>query len=95
MLHKSAVAGLVGLASGVGLALSACSATPTPASLPAPEKVEINPFVVTKVVVPVPELPDLGMAPDFNSGPWINTETPLTLKSLHGKVVLIEFWTFG
>lgn len=33
-------------------------------------------------------------APELASGQWINSE-PLTLKSLHGRVVLIEFWTFA
>ena len=33
-------------------------------------------------------------APEISSGVWINSE-PLTLKSLHGRVVLIEFWTFA
>ncbi|MGH9968374.1 MAG: redoxin domain-containing protein [Pyrinomonadaceae bacterium] len=33
-------------------------------------------------------------APEISSGSWINSE-PLTLKSLRGRVVLIEFWTFG
>jgi thiol-disulfide isomerase/thioredoxin len=33
-------------------------------------------------------------APEFSNGIWINSE-PLTLKSLHGRVVLIEFWTFA
>jgi len=32
-------------------------------------------------------------APELANGMWINSE-PLTLKSLHGRVVLIEFWTF-
>jgi thiol-disulfide isomerase/thioredoxin len=32
--------------------------------------------------------------PELSSGTWINSE-PLTLKSLHGRVVLIEFWTFA
>jgi peptide-methionine (R)-S-oxide reductase len=34
------------------------------------------------------------MAPDFAAGTWINSE-PLTLKGLRGRVVLIDFWTFG
>ena len=34
------------------------------------------------------------MAPEFAPGAWINSE-PLTLKSLSGRVVLVEFWTFG
>jgi thiol-disulfide isomerase/thioredoxin len=33
-------------------------------------------------------------APDLASGEWINSEL-LKLKDLRGRVVLIEFWTFG
>jgi len=33
-------------------------------------------------------------AAEFASGAWINSE-PLTLKGLRGRVVLVEFWTFG
>jgi peptide-methionine (R)-S-oxide reductase len=33
-------------------------------------------------------------SPDFGLGTWINSD-PLTIKSLRGRVVLIEFWTFG
>ena len=33
-------------------------------------------------------------APDISYGLWINSE-PLTLKSLRGRMVLIEFWTFA
>jgi len=33
-------------------------------------------------------------APEISNGVWINSE-PLTLKSVHGRVVLIEFWTFA
>ena len=33
-------------------------------------------------------------APDISDGLWINSE-PLMLKSLRGRVVLIEFWTFA
>ena len=34
------------------------------------------------------------VAPELANGTWINSE-PLTLKGLHGRVVLIEFWTFA
>lgn len=33
-------------------------------------------------------------ASEISDGAWINSE-PLTLKSLQGRVVLIEFWTFA
>jgi thiol-disulfide isomerase/thioredoxin len=33
-------------------------------------------------------------APELAAGEWINSK-PLSLKGLHGKVVLLEFWTFG
>jgi thiol-disulfide isomerase/thioredoxin len=37
---------------------------------------------------------DLSTAPELASGDWINSE-PLALKDLRGRVVLIDFWTFG
>src|SRR5713101_2311789 len=33
-------------------------------------------------------------APAFAEGTWINSD-PLTLEKLRGRVVLVEFWTFG
>jgi hypothetical protein len=33
-------------------------------------------------------------APDVTGGPWINS-APLTLPALRGRVVLVEFWTYG
>jgi cytochrome c biogenesis protein CcdA/thiol-disulfide isomerase/thioredoxin len=42
-------------------------------------------------------LKDLGEAPEFReTGRWFNTQgdKPLTLSSLHGRVVLVDFWTY-
>jgi thiol-disulfide isomerase/thioredoxin len=39
-------------------------------------------------------LKSLGAAPELSGGPWLNSE-PLRLADLKGKVVLVEFWTFG
>jgi cytochrome c biogenesis protein CcdA/thiol-disulfide isomerase/thioredoxin len=41
------------------------------------------------------ELRDFGQAPDFQKiSTWLNSK-PLTLASLRGKVVLIDFWTYS
>ena len=46
-------------------------------------------FLIAGTMTSAPE-----KAPELrNSGTWINS-TPLTLKSLKGKVVLLEFWAF-
>ena len=39
-------------------------------------------------------LPSRGVAPELRSLTWLNSETPLRLDGLRGKVVLLEFWTF-
>lgn len=36
----------------------------------------------------------LGQPPELNNEVWLNSD-PLKLADLHGKVVLVEFWTFG
>ena len=33
-------------------------------------------------------------APEVFGGPWINSE-PLSLAGLRGRVVLVDFWTYG
>jgi len=33
-------------------------------------------------------------APEITGGPWINS-APLSLGALRGRVVVVEFWTFG
>ena len=39
-------------------------------------------------------LKSLGDAPELSGGAWLNSE-PFRLGDLKGKVVLVEFWTFG
>ncbi len=35
-------------------------------------------------------------APEFPRGlDWLNTGRPLALQDLRGKVVLLDFWTYG
>ena len=40
-------------------------------------------------------LQSLGPAPELENEVWINTDDPLRLADLQGKVVLLEMWTFG
>ena len=40
------------------------------------------------------KMPSLGTPPELFNEVWLNSE-PLKLQELQGKVVLIDFWTFG
>ena len=34
-------------------------------------------------------------APEFPTGlQWLNTDTPLTMAQLRGKLVVLDFWTY-
>lgn len=39
-------------------------------------------------------LPKLGVAPELTNTIWLNTDAPLRLANLRGKVVGLEMWTF-
>lgn len=35
-------------------------------------------------------------APDFPAGlEWVNTDRPLSIRDLRGRIVILEFWTYG
>jgi hypothetical protein len=39
--------------------------------------------------------PQVGqVAPEITGGPWLNS-APLSLAELRGRVVFVEFWTYG
>ena len=40
------------------------------------------------------DLPDLGVASELQNTVWLNTDRPLRLTDLRGKVVLLDMWTF-
>jgi cytochrome c biogenesis protein CcdA/thiol-disulfide isomerase/thioredoxin len=69
-------------------------ATMTPLPTPKPTSVPTSIPASTPTPVPGLDLRDLGQAPELTgTTDWINSE-PLTLASLRGKVVIIDFWTF-
>lgn len=44
----------------------------------------------------VVDLLDMGEAPEFRNDVWLNSDDePVSLADQRGKVVLLEFWTFG
>ena len=49
----------------------------------------------TKRTLRIEDLPDLGAAPELTNEVWLNVASPLRISELKGKVVLLDFWTFG
>ncbi len=66
------------------IGLAACSTAPSGDS--------VNSFINMKL--PSGSLPDLGPAPEIQNRTWLNTDAPLHLADLRGKVVGLEMWTF-
>jgi cytochrome c biogenesis protein CcdA/thiol-disulfide isomerase/thioredoxin len=65
-----------------------------PTKTPAPPSAAASASDAALPGVETPELPVLGKAPEFrNTQRWFNSP-PLTMKSLRGRVVLVDFWTY-
>jgi thiol-disulfide isomerase/thioredoxin len=65
------------------IALTACSTPPAPDGMNSLFKLSSG------------SLPDLGPAPELKNSVWLNTDAPLHLADLRGKVVGLEMWTFA
>jgi hypothetical protein len=50
---------------------------------------------VVPTATAVTALISYGPAPEIASDMWLNTDVPLALADLRGKVVLLEMWTYG
>jgi hypothetical protein len=70
------------------LSLPACRGNPAGPQLNLPQE-------GTAMSQPLDTLKIIGPAPEWENEVWINTERPLPLVDLRGKVVLLEMWTFG
>ena len=63
--------------------LSSCATRPTGGGM------------TSLIKLPSGSLPDLGPAPELKNSIWLNTESPLHIADLRGKVVGVEMWTFA
>ena len=75
-------------APGVEPVRLATSGEPTSAQSPSPQPTTPKPLAEVT-------LKNHGPAPELTNEVWLNTDKPLRLTDLRGKVVLIDFWTFG
>jgi len=50
--------------------------------------------VVASVLLVSGSSPAAATAPEITAETWLNSE-PLSMPELRGKVVLVEFWTYG
>ena len=72
-------------------ALQNAPAPTTPASSNADDSAASTPDTRRDVLIPARHAP---RAPALGPGAWINSE-PLKIEELRGRVVLVDFWTFG
>jgi thiol-disulfide isomerase/thioredoxin len=84
----------------LALLLVACSAPASPMTAAPIEAALPEAGIVQGVAVPTEvamntSYPDLGVAPELVGDVWLNTDKPLRLADLRGKVVLVDMWTFG
>ncbi len=74
----------------ITLIFSGCAVVPAGNS-----SIESNPAEQQPVQPVRANLQDFGPAPELKNENWLNTEEPLKLADLRGKVVLLDMWTFG
>ena len=78
--------------------LAACSVAESEPAVGEPEveeEIVVEPTDTPKPEVVIRSLANMGPAPEIENEIWLNTDAPIPLSSVEGKVVLLEFWTFG
>jgi len=85
--------------SACGVSISEVVETEAPLSSPASEMTQTTDTVNQPGPNPaqralLSRLDSQGVAPEIENEVWLNSE-PLSLVELRGKVVLVDFWTFG
>ena len=78
--------------------LAACAGAqsePSVAEEAEEEEVAAEPTDTPEPEVVISSLENFGPAPEIENEIWLNTDQPIPLASVEGKVVLLEFWTFG
>jgi hypothetical protein len=75
----------------LGSVIPACTGSPEEQSITATGIIDSE----TPSASLAPDLPDLGLAPELSNNIWLNVNEPLRIADLAGKVILLDFWTFG
>jgi len=74
--------------------LSPTVTEPATATAASPTDTPAPTATATRAAPPAPTT-DYGPAPEIDTEVWLNTDAPIRLADLRGKVALIEFWTYG
>jgi hypothetical protein len=74
--------------------IAPAAATTSPSGQAAPSPIAVASLAPAPDASPTTPAPDWPQAPELEASGWLNSE-PLEMAALRGKVVLIEFWTFG
>ncbi len=100
MMKMRKISGVTAVLTTLIVTLTACTTASQPISQPTnqPTNEPINQPTSQPTLEPerpLLNLPDLGEAPEIRNEVWVNADAPVTLADSRGKVVLLEFWTFG
>ena len=84
---------IAGLTAVLTAALAGCGATVQAQPEPVPAGRE--PVLAQPDQPPTAPAENYGRAPEITNDVWLNADEPIRIADQRGKVVLVEFWTFG